>query len=71
MHFSLQLALRDAAKHQIALLDFSWLDFLIAPPSGFILVLAKVDGRLYLDGFDVVYGWLHDFKQLLWVLNPA
>jgi len=53
VHFSLQLALRDAAKHQIALLDFSWLDFLIAPPSGFILVLLEVYVRLHFDNFNI------------------
>ena len=63
VHFSLLLALRDTSKDEIALLDFPRSHLFVAPPSGFLLVPAKVDCRLGLDSFDRVDCWLDVFVE--------
>ena len=57
VHFSLLLALRDMAKDEIVLLDFPRSHLLVVPPSGFLLVPAKVDCRLCFDSFDCIDCW--------------
>ena len=61
VHFPLLLALRDASKDEIALLDLPRSHLLVAPPSGFLLVSAEVDCRLGLFSFDCVDCWLNVF----------
>ena len=48
MHLPLQFALRDAVNHEVALFDLPRPYFFVAPPSGFLLVSAKVDSCLVL-----------------------
>ena len=52
VHFSLLLSLRDVSKDEIALLDLPRSHLLVAPPSDFLLVPAKVDCCLGLDSLD-------------------
>ena len=61
VHFPLLLALRDVSKDEIAFFDFPRPHFLVAPPSGFVLVLAEVDCSLGLDSFDRIDCWFDVF----------
>ena len=65
VHLPLQLVLRDAAKHEIALFDLPRPYFLVAPPPGLLLVSTQVNGCLGFDGFDYVNSWLHVFVGIL------
>ena len=67
---TLEFVLRDAAKHEATLLDLPWPYFLVAPPSGFLLISAKVDSCLGFDGFDCVDSWLHVFLGILCSVGP-
>ena len=55
VHLPLQLVLRDAAKHEVTLFDLPRPYFLVAPPSGLLLVFAEIDSCLCVDGFDCVF----------------
>ena len=71
MHFPLLLALWDTSKDEIALLDFSRSHFLVASPSGFLLVSAEADCRLGLDSFDCVDCWLDVFVGCFVPIRPV
>ena len=71
VHFSLLLALRDTSKDEIALLNFLRSHLLIAPPSGFLLVSAKVDCRLCSDSFDRIDCWLDVFVRCFGPVRPV
>ena len=70
VHLPLQFALRDMAKHEVTFLDFPRPDFLIAPPSDFLLVSAEVDRCLDFDSFDCVSSWLHILIGILLSVRP-
>ena len=63
VHFSLLLALRDMAKDEVTLLDFPRSHLLIALPSRFLLVSAKVDCCLCFNSFDCINCWLDVFVE--------
>ena len=67
----LEFVLRDAAKHEATLLDLPWPYFLVAPPSGLVMILAQIDGRLRFYGFDCVDSWLHIFLGVLCSIRPV
>ena len=66
VHLPLQLVLWDAAKHEVTLFDLPRPCFLVAPPSGLLLVFAEIDSCLCVDGFDCVDSWLHVFLGILY-----
>jgi len=70
VHLPLQLVLWDAAKHEVTLFDLPRPYFLIVPPSGLLLIPAKIDSCLGFDGFDCVDSWLHVFLGILHFLGP-
>ena len=70
VHFSLLLALQDTSKDKITLLNFPRSHLLVAPPSCFHLVSAKVDCRLCSNSFDRIDCWLDIFVRCFGPVRP-
>ena len=58
-------------KNKVALFDLPRSHLFVAPPSGLLLVLTKVDGCLCFNGFDCVDCWLDVFVGSFCSVRPV